>query len=180
MKPRLFAFLRAINVGGHTVAMPKLKTIFEDLGLADVETFIASGNVIFTSSAKSLGVLERKIETALERSLGYEVKTFIRTASELAAIAGHKPFPDARIRSAGAFCVGFLAQPLDAGATKSLLALKTDIDDFQVHDREVWWLCKMRQHESTFSNVRFEKATGARVTFRGFNTVAKLAAKAQA
>jgi hypothetical protein len=38
----------------------------------------------------------------------------------------------------------------------------------------------MRQHESTFSNVRFEKATGARVTFRGFNTVAKLAAKAQA
>jgi uncharacterized protein (DUF1697 family) len=180
MKPRLFAFLRAINVGGHTVAMPKLKAIFEDLGLAEVETFIASGNVIFASSAKSLGVLERKIETALERSLGYEVKTFIRTAPELVAISGHKPFPDARIRSAGAFCVGFLAQPLDAGATKSLLALKTDIDDFQLHDREVWWLCKTRQHESTFSNVRFEKATGARVTFRGFNTVAKLAAKAQA
>jgi uncharacterized protein (DUF1697 family) len=176
---RLFAFLRAINVGGHTVAMAKLKRIFEDLGLADVETFIASGNVIFTSPSKSLGALERKIETALQKSLGYEVKTFIRTAPELVALAAYKAFPEARIRSAGAYCVGFLAQPLDAGETKALFELKTTNDDFQVHDREVYWLCKTQQHESKFSNVRFEKATGAKVTFRGINTVARLAAKAQ-
>jgi uncharacterized protein (DUF1697 family) len=177
---RLFAFLRAINVGGHTVAMAKLKSLFEDLGLADVETFIASGNVIFDAPSKSLGALERKIEAALQHSLGYEVKTFIRTASELVALAAYKPFPEARIRSAGAFCVGFLGQPLNAGAKEALFALKTEIDDFQLHDREVYWLCKMRQHESKFSNVRFEKATGAKVTFRGINTVAKLAAKARA
>jgi uncharacterized protein (DUF1697 family) len=178
--PRLFAFLRAINVGGHTVSMAKLKSIFEDLGLVDVETFIASGNVIFTSPSKSLGTLERKIETGLQKSLGYEVKTFIRTAPELVALAAHGAFPEGRIRSAGAYCVGFLAQPLDAAATKALFALKTTIDDFHVHDREVYWLCKTRQAESTFSNVRFERATGAKVTFRGINTVAKLAAKAQA
>jgi uncharacterized protein (DUF1697 family) len=176
---RLFAFLRAINVGGHTVAMPKLKGIFEGLGLADVETFIASGNVIFRSPSKSLGTLERKIETDLQKTLGYEVKTFIRTAPELVALAAHKPFLEARIRSAGAYCIGFLAQPLDAVAKKALFALKTPIDDFQVHEREVYWLCKTRQAESTFSNVRFEKSTGAKVTFRGINTVAKLAAKAQ-
>lgn len=178
--PRLFAFLRAINVGGHTVAMPKLREIFEDLGLADVETFIASGNVIFTSPSKSLGTLERKIETGLQKSLGYEVKTFIRTAPELMGIAAYAAFPEVRVRSAGAYCIGFLAQPLDAGEKKALFSLKTPIDDFQVHDREVYWLCKTRQAESTFSNVRFEKTTGAKITFRGINTVAKLAAKAQA
>ena len=43
----------------------------------------------------------------------------------------------------------------------------------------MYWLCKTQQHESKFSNVRFEKATGAKVTFRGINTVARLAAKAQ-
>jgi uncharacterized protein (DUF1697 family) len=178
--PRLFAFLRAINVGGHTVSMAKLKSIFEDLGLASVETFIASGNVIFTSSSKDLGALERKIETGLQKSLGYEVKTFIRTAPELVALAAHKAFPEARVRSAGAYCVGFLARPLEPGATKALLALKTDIDDFKLNAREVYWLCKTQQHESKFSNVRFEKATGANITFRSVTTVGKLAAKAGA
>mgnify|MGYP003694158873 CR=1 FL=1 len=61
--------------------------------MADVETFIASGNVIFTSPSKSLGALERKIETALQKSLGYEVKTFIRTAPELVALRGVQGIP---------------------------------------------------------------------------------------
>jgi uncharacterized protein (DUF1697 family) len=177
---RLFAFLRAINVGGHTVTMANLQRIFEGLGLDDVGTFIASGNVIFTSPSKTLSALERKIEDGLQKSLGYEVKTFLRTAPDLVAVAGYRAFPESRIRSAGAFCVGFLAQPLDIAAKKALLSLRTDIDDFNAHGREVYWLCKKRQHESKFSNVRFEKATGAKSTFRNANTVAKLAAQAKA
>ena len=50
--PRLIAFLRAINVGGHNVTMEKLRKQFEALGCEEVETFIASGNVIFTSPSK--------------------------------------------------------------------------------------------------------------------------------
>lgn len=178
MKPRLFAFLRAINVGGHTVTMDKLRRIFEGLRLEDVETFIASGNVMFTSPGTSLPALERKIATRLEESLGYEVVTFLRTAPEVIAIATYKPFPEARIRGAGAFCVGFLLQPLDAAGKKSLTTLESAIDHFKTHGREVYWLCDKRQGESKFSNTVFEKTTGARVTFRGANTVAKLAAKA--
>ena len=45
--PRYITFLRAINVGGHTVKMDRLREIFESLGFANVETFIASGNVVF-------------------------------------------------------------------------------------------------------------------------------------
>jgi uncharacterized protein (DUF1697 family) len=41
------AFLRAINVGGHTVKMDTLRQLFESLGFTNVETFLASGNVIF-------------------------------------------------------------------------------------------------------------------------------------
>ena len=174
---RHVAFLRAINVGGHTVTMDKLRRIFEALGFDEVETFIASGNVLFSSPSKSLSTLERKIEDRLKVSLGYEVATFVRTAQEVVAIASYKPFPAAQVRTAGAFCVGFLAQPLDAAAKKSLTALASTIDRFHVHDREVYWLCEKRQSESKFSNVVFEKATGARVTFRGANTVTKLAVK---
>ena len=51
--PRYVAFLRAINVGGHIVKMDQLRKLFTQLGLTDVETFIASGNVLFTSPSKS-------------------------------------------------------------------------------------------------------------------------------
>ena len=175
--PRLIAFLRAINVGGHTVTMAELRRLFEALGLKDVETFIASGNVIFSSPRGDTAALQRKIEAHLHKALGYEVKVFIRTAPEIAAIAQYKPFKEAQLRTAQALNVAFLAAPLDAVATKALLALRTDIDEFHVNGREVYWLCRKRQGESTFSNMRFEKALGVRSTFRGLNTVAKLSAK---
>jgi len=175
--PRFIAFLRAINVGGHTVTMEELRGLFEALGFEGVETFIASGNVIFEAPSKNVSALERRVEDHLRKSLGYEVKTFIRTDVEVAAIARHKPFTAAQRQSAGALCVGFLAEPLEAEGRKSLMALRTEIDDFHLHDREVYWLCKKKQSESTFSNVRFEKIVKARTTFRGVNTVERLATK---
>jgi len=174
---RLVAFLRAINVGGHTVAMEALRREFAALGLDDVETFIASGNVIFSATAGALPSLERKIEARLLASFGYDVKTFLRTADEVGAIARHRAFPEARLRDAGAFCVGFVAEPLRPAARRSLAALRSDVDDFHVHGREVYWLCKLRQSESKFSNVRLEKALGISSTFRGVPTIVKLAAK---
>ena len=90
--PRLIAFLRAINVGGHNVTMAELRGLFEGLSFMEVETFIASGNVIFKSRSADITTLQRKIESRLLRSLGYEVKTFLRTVPEVAAIARYKPF----------------------------------------------------------------------------------------
>ena len=175
--PRLIAFLRAINVGGHNVTMEELRRLFEGLGLKEVETFIASGNVIFRSPSKDLGALQRKIEERLHKSLGYEVHTFIRTESEVAAIGQYRPFKESLLRSAVALNVAFLAEPLVTAAKESLMALKSDIDDFHVHGREVYWLCKSKQSKSKFSNALFEKTLKVRATFRGVRTVAQLAAK---
>ena len=90
--PRFIAFLRAINVGGHTVKMDDLRQLFEALGFSGVETFIASGNVVFETTARNTKVLEGKIERRLREALGYEVATFIRTDAELADIANYTPF----------------------------------------------------------------------------------------
>src|SRR5215467_6473926 len=90
---RFFAFLRAINVGGgRTVKMQSLRRVFESLGFSKVETFIASGNVIFETMTQKTKTLESKIEKALQEALGYEVRTFVRTEAELAKIAGYRPF----------------------------------------------------------------------------------------
>ncbi len=175
--PRYIAFLRAINVGGRTVTMEALRAQFEALGFLQVETFIASGNVIFTAPSSSAAALRRRIETGLAQALGYEVATFLRTDAELQAIAASPPFDEAARRQAGAFNVGFLAQSLDAAQLAQLMHLRTVIDDFEVKGREVYWLCKFKQSESKFSNAVLERTLNVRATFRNFNTVAKLAAK---
>ena len=79
--PRLVAFLRAINVGGHVVKMDRLCALFESAGLANVSSFIASGNVLFDSK-KATAQAEALIEKTLKKDLGYEVITMIRSASE--------------------------------------------------------------------------------------------------
>ena len=177
---RHVAFLRAINVGGHVVRMDALRGHFEAMGFGGVETFIASGNVIFETAERSAVKLEAKIEKALEAALGYEVATFLRTPAELAAIAARAPFPAARLAAARALNVAFLKAPLDAAAERALAGLRSEVDDFHVHGREVWWLCQVKQSESKFSNVRFEKALGVRATIRGIETVRKIAAKSAA
>jgi uncharacterized protein (DUF1697 family) len=175
--PRVIAFLRAINVGGHTVSMERLRREFEAVGLKDVETFIASGNVIFTTRSTNLAALEKKIETRLHASLGYEVATFLRTAAEVAAVAGYQPFATADLKAGAAVYVGFVPRPLDAAATRAVMAFKTEFDDFHVRGREVYWLRRARQTGEPFKYVTLEKALKIRVTFRGVNTVARLAAK---
>jgi uncharacterized protein (DUF1697 family) len=174
---KVFAFLRAINVGGHTVTMATLRQEFEAIRLDAVETFIASGNVIFESRAKDLAALEKTIERRLLKSLGYEVRTFLRTADQLAIAARHEPFTSAQMRTARQVCIGFIAEPLAKDLAKSVVGLKTDVDDFHVNGREVYWLCKMGQSDSTFSNARFEKLIKAGATWRNRTTVSKLAAK---
>jgi uncharacterized protein (DUF1697 family) len=174
---RYIAFLRAINVGGHTVKMEDLRGIFNGLGFSNVETFIASGNVIFESNIKDSKALEKKIAAQLEASLGFEVATFIRTNSELAKISTHQAFPQPEVESATAFNVAFLSDALDAPSRKKLMSLTTDIDAFSTHEREVYWLCQKKQSESKFSNAVLERTLGIRSTLRGMNTVKKMAEK---
>jgi len=174
---KYIAFLRAINVGGHTVKMDLLRELFESMGLTNVETFIASGNVIFESKSKDVDALVNKIERGLKESLGFEVATFLRSDSELAAIAVHKPFPKPQMDSAVALNVAFLSKPLDSKSKKLLMTLKSEIDDFHFHGCEVYWLCIKKQSESKFSNAVFEKTLGVKSTFRGINTIRKMAEK---
>jgi uncharacterized protein (DUF1697 family) len=175
---RLFAFLRAINVGGRNiVAMAELRRLFDGLGLKEVETFIASGNVVFHSDSPDLRKLELAIEDRLRGSLGYEVSTFIRTEEELAAIAKYEPFKKTHLKDATALNVGFLGEPPGPAAKKLITAFKSEIDDFRVRGREVYWLAQTKQSDSKFSNVRFEKTLNARATWRGMNTIRRLAAK---
>ena len=168
------AFLRAINVGGHRVSMEQLRRLFVSMSFEEVETFIASGNVLFSVPRLTGPSLTRRIEAGLNHALGYQVHTFLRTGTEVAAICRDTPFSPAEIQQAAALNVGLLVDPLAAPARKRLQSLATDIDAFQVNGREVYWLCRRKQSESTFSNALLERTLGVRSTFRTIKTFIRL------
>src|SRR4051812_37133784 len=123
---RYIAFLRAINVGKHQVRMDRLRTLFEEMGFTNVETFIASGNVIFDARSAKADTLEKRIERHLEHALGYPVGAFLRSCAELAAVAEHEPFTmpkDCLLH------VAFLKAPADAAVMQKLRALRSKDDD---------------------------------------------------
>lgn len=157
--------------------MDELRAHFAAAGGSGVETFIASGNVIFSSPARSTVAAEQAIEAHLKKALGYEVATFIRTPSEVAAAAAHEPFPAAAVAGAGAFVAAFLKRPLDAAGKKGLAALVSPQDRFVAHGSVVYWLSAVRQSETKLTLVKFERAVGGPATMRAMTSLRKLAAK---
>jgi uncharacterized protein (DUF1697 family) len=172
------AFLRAINVGGRVVKMDRLRCLFEELRFSEVETFIASGNVIFTAASRNTKALEGRIGSHLEKRLGHAVPAFLRTPAELAEVARQRPFGKVELSPKGAaMYVGFLKQAPGAARKQRVMELSSDANAFHVRGREVYWLCRERSTESLTSMARLEKALGMPVTFRNETTVNKIAAR---
>jgi uncharacterized protein (DUF1697 family) len=135
------AFLRGINVGGHRISNVELSARFEELGFRDVSTFRASGNVIFDAAEEPPTEMAIRIEEGLAASLGYTVPVFLRTASEVRAIAADQPFAQPLIAaSKGKLQVAMLSARPPAQARKAVLTLTTDEDRLAFGDRELHWL----------------------------------------
>ncbi len=173
------AFLRGMNLGNRRIKMDALRAHFEALKFANVETFIASGNVIFSSQIGDTSKLEASIQKHLEKSLGYAVDTFVRTRAEVTAVAAFQPFgPTDTSDPANTIHVGFLARPLSPEQQRGLTACHSEVDAFAVEGREYYWLCRhIKSHESkiwTSSQLKALKLPSS--SMRNLTTMRKLAA----
>lgn len=158
--------------------MEALRQHFEALGLSAVETFIASGNVIFESTHDDDAALEKRVEAHLHQTLGYEVKTFVRSAAQVAQIAPYQPFGAAALEEpTHSLYIAFLATEPSTQALEKLYSYRNEVDDFHVQGRELFWLCRRRFSDSTFSGPLLEKTLGMPATVRNSTTIKKLAAK---
>jgi len=172
--PRYVALLRGINVGGHRVKMDHLRALFGEIGFEDVETFIASGNVIFTSPAEDVPALESSIAGHLEDALGFEVPAIIRTPAELQAVVDiqgeEQRHPDHSVY------VTFLRAVPDADLRNALEALESEMDRFEVRGREVYWLIRGKLSDSPLfkRNAVTKAMKGVQHTARNITSVRKL------
>lgn len=175
---RYVAFLRAINVGKRIVKMRDLKVAFESIPLKNVETFIASGNVVFESSSRNLEALERKIEARLRDVFGFEVETFVRSVEDVRRIAECGPYREALTDRKGHIVyIGFVRAAPPSDAHRQVKALCTDAHDFRIDGREVFWLRRDPTAEFKAGGPGIETIVKSRVTFRNSTTVRRLAQK---
>jgi uncharacterized protein (DUF1697 family) len=175
--PRYAAFLRGINVSNRRASKQQLCSAFESAGLEDVDTFRASGNVVFTAGREAVAKLTARIEAAVEETLGYPSAPFLRSEKEMRAIAAHRPFSDKLVAaSKGKLQVHLLGKRPTAKAQKEVLALSTDDDPLAFGDRELYWLPSGGQLESELDWKTIEKLLGVG-TRRTKGTMDLIAAK---
>ncbi len=173
---RVAAFLRAINVGGHTVTMDRLRAILGDGGITGVETFIASGNLVVEAGRRKPASLEREIAALLEAELGYPVETFVRTFPELVAILDSIPFEASEVNDAFALMIGMMHGTPEAAARNKAEALSGKVDTLHVVGRELHWLRLARESDPGLGKP-LEKLLGRSMTVRNANTLRRMIAK---
>ena len=174
---RYVAFLRGMNLGKRRLEMSRLRSLFVELGFKDVDTFIASGNVIFSTPERVTKKLESRIAAHLERSLGYDVDTFVRTVDEVVAIANSKPFTEDG-NDGITIHVGFLQDALSSATAKALTAVRTPDDEFLVKGTEYYWLCRIRTSDSkVWASPDVKALKLPTSTMRNMSSVRKLIAK---
>jgi uncharacterized protein (DUF1697 family) len=174
---RFVAFLRGMNVGGHRLTNAELRDHFEALGFADVDTFRASGNVVFAGADRPAAAVRASIEEGLRERLGYAVPSFIRDAEQLRAIAEGQPFPPALLAaSAGKLQVGFLAERAAPSARKHLEELAGDDDRLAFDGCEMYWLPCAGVLDSRLDMQTITRELGA-MTMRTKGTVEQIFAK---
>ncbi len=162
------ALLRAVNVGGTgKLSMAELKGMCIELGFANVQTYIASGNVVFQSK-----LTEKKVKAALEARLeiyaGKAVGVLIRTAAEMAEILANNPFPSA----ASNRCVAIFLDEAPSGEVMDGVMGRNG-EEIAVGVRELYV-----HYGNGMADSKLRIPVAKSGTARNMNTVAKLAAMA--
>lgn len=160
--------------------MAALAQHFQSLGFADARTFTNSGNVIFSSRAKDLTGLAARLESQLEPLLGFNSEVFMRSAYSIHAMALRGREHMQRVGDGGEVNVAFLAAPLNAEQMAARQAFKSDIDDFEFHALEIFWLGQGRQTDSKFSNAALERKRKIRTTLRRVSMLENLSQQLRA
>ncbi|MFD0528070.1 DUF1697 domain-containing protein [Kitasatospora arboriphila] len=174
------AFLRAINVGGRTVTMQRLRELFEELGLARVRSYIQSGNVFFETEEADRAALTARIEEHLERALGYPVPAVLCTLDELEAIVAADPFAGIEVTPELRLCVLFLSEPLPAELAPPASSPKGDWDLVGATANAAFVVLHLQNGQLGGNPATlFGRAYAGTATSRFFHTTVKILAAAK-
>lgn len=170
---KYIALLRGINVGGKRMKMADVREMFEQLGYSDVQTILASGNVIFESDETNISSLIRAIEAAIIERFGFESRIIIRTPATLQLAIDHAPFTEAQLAEAKFAHIMFLSKAPTQDNFESLLAWHkgkgNEVIALHGHELYIYYTDGVGRSKLTTNNI--EKYLNVVGTARNWNTV---------
>lgn len=165
---RYVGLLRGVNVGGkNKLPMADLRALFESLGYADVQTFIQSGNVVFSSAT---AVQPGTLATAIHEEFGLDVPIVLRTGAAMGTVLRNNPFHD---RDPAALHVGFMATAATPSVIGALDAGAFAPEQFTISGKEIY-LYLPNGMARTKLPAYLDRRLKIPTTVRNWNTVAKL------
>lgn len=173
------ALLRGVNVGGNTIIpMAALRALSEEQGFTDVRTLLQSGNVVLNAARATPASITKKLEAALKRRFGKDIRVIVRTPDDLRAIVKRNPFPAAARDDPSHLLVTFLAAAPDAAQTAALAAHKHATEPHKVDGQALYIHYASGVGTSKFVGPVIEKTLATHATARNWNTILKLIALA--
>ena len=170
----VISMLRGVNVGGHNmIGMEALREAYEDLGLRNSQTYVQSGNVVFTTTERDLTALAARIEDSLEQKFGFRPGVVLRTAEEMRDVIERNPFAGRKDIHPGKFVVTFLRAMPAAEMREAVLQIKPSPEELRLDGRELYIYFPDGQGRSKLVPV-LDKVLKKSGTARNWNTVTTL------
>ena len=171
---KFISFLRGINVSGQKkIKMEDLKKLYLSLGYSDVQTYIQSGNVVFTSG-KEERILEKEISDKISQSFGFDVEITIKTKEYLEKILSINPYRKLNDFNTKIMYFTLLKDEPEQNAIDKLKSDKPVNDTFEVIGKEIYVYCPDGYGRTVYSNNYFENKLKIKATTRNWNTITKM------
>lgn len=169
----MISMLRGVNVGGHNqIKMDLLRSLYDSLGLKNAQTYVQSGNVVFTAEERNLARLTERIEEGIERKFGFRPGVVLRTASELRDVITQNPFAKRRGIHPGKLLVLFFNEEPGQDDCALLQRVKANGEEVRGEGRQFYlYFPDGAGRSKLFAATGKLKKLG---TCRNWNTVTKL------
>lgn len=169
------SMLRGINVSGQKkIKMADLKELYESFGFENVQTYIQSGNVVFSTGEAYSAGLTARIELGIVQEFGFEVKTILRTRAEIHDVRDHNPLLPERAEHTKYMAVTFLTDEPAIIPHEEIEKARSDPEEWIPIGREVYLYFPNGFAKTRLTNNFLEKKLKVSATTRNWRTVNKL------
>ena len=147
--------------GHNSIKMTDLSALYKDLGFTDAETYIQSGNVIFSSEDElSVPDISLKIEKAILERFNCNVPVMIRTVEEMRKLISANPFLTEENFDPSKMAVIFLHEKPSEAQIQKVVNIDYPPDKFKIIGREIYhllskWFWKNQNYTQIFSKRKW-------------------------
>jgi uncharacterized protein (DUF1697 family) len=170
------AILRGINVGGkRIIRMDDLKSLFQNLGFVNIETYIQSGNVMFDVTKTNSDVeIADLLEKAIFDKYGFQVPVIIQSVEEIEKAIENNPFYRGKKEDIEKLHCTFLKEMPSTENRNNTQSCQFEPDKFMISGKHVFIYCEGKYHQTKINNGFIEKKLKTTATTRNWKTVLKL------